>query len=144
MPLITSADYDFIRKRIEVSLNEQSLPPSVIESYLSEAEVWVAARVTDLDDLEGSEVAADIARLAHAKRAALYYCASLIAASWSPISSESIGGAGSSWSKKVIDPLANAARLLAMAEGELEEATPEIETGTRTGHGGRAVSQVYW
>ena len=118
MSLITSADYDFIRKRVDAASNATSIPDTLIESYLAEGEEWVTDRVS-VDGLSD-------AQLVRAKRAACYYCASLIAASWSPISSESIGGAGSSWSKKVIDQLQNSARLLAMAEGELVKLTPDV------------------
>lgn len=139
MPLVTSDDYDFIRRRIDTALNASSLPDPLIASYVEEAEEWVAARVTDLEDLNETDE-----RYAHAKRAALYYLASLIAASWTPVVSESIAGAGSSWSKKVTDPLANAARLLARAEGELDAATAEVEVSVRSGRGGSAMTSTVW
>lgn len=120
MALITSADYEFIRKRIDTSLNASSLPDTLIQLFEAEAEEWVTDRVS----VEGLSDA-DSAR---ATRAACYYCAHLIASAWTPMASESIAGAGSSWSKKVIDQLQNSARLLGKAEGELVKLTVDVPT----------------
>lgn len=144
MPLIRSEDYDFIRKRIDASLNDSSLPPNVIESYLSESEEWVAARVDDLDDIAVSAVAADVARYAHARRAALYYCASLIAPTVNIPTSDAVGGVGASYSRKVMEPAANAARLKALAEAELDAATPAVESAVRVGRTGSAQTVSRW
>lgn len=117
MALIEPSDYDFIRKRIDASLNDSSLPPTVIESYLDEAEEWVGDRV----DVAGLSAA----QLKQAKRAALYYCASLIAPTVNvPTSDAGINGA--SYTRQVMKPAENAQRLLDLAEGELGKLTVEV------------------
>jgi hypothetical protein len=143
MPLVESSDHDFIRKRIDAQFNASSLPSTVIESYEDEAEEWVAARVTDLDDIAESVVAADVARYARAKRAALYYVASLIAPTVN-IPTSDAGIAGASYTRKVMEPGANAARLLALAEKELDAATVEVEVAVRGGRSGSAAATTIW
>lgn len=136
MPLITSSDYDWIRKRIDASLNVSSLPPEVIATYLDEAEGWVTKRVTVAD------LTAD--QLAHAERAARYYCASLIAPTVNIPTSDAVSGIGASYTRKVMDPKENAARLKALAEAELDEATPEVEVAVRVGRTGSAQAATRW
>jgi hypothetical protein len=53
-----------------------------------------------------------------AKRAAIYYCASLLAPVVNVPTSDAAGGMGS-YTRKVMSPEANAARLLALAESEI-------------------------
>lgn len=117
MPLITAADYDFIRKRIDAQLNTSSLPDAVIESYEPEAEEWVTARV-------GVEELSD-ADTARAQRAAKYYLASLMAPTVNvPTSDAGINGA--SYTRQVMKPAENAQRLLNLAEGELGKLTADV------------------
>jgi hypothetical protein len=135
MPLITSSDYDFIRWEIDGQLNESSLPQSRIETRLAVAERWVTDRV-DLVGLNATQ-------LERAKLAALYYCASLIAPTVN-IPTSDAGIAGASYTRKVMEPGANAARLLALAEKELDAATPEVEVSIRVGRGGSAQTVARW
>lgn len=113
--LITSDDHDWIRKRIDGSLTQAAVPPNLIETYLDEAEEWVADRV----DVEGLAEG----KLVNAKRAAKYYCASLIAPTVNIPKSDSVAGVGASYTRDVMRPEANAARLLQKAIEEMEKAT---------------------
>jgi hypothetical protein len=112
--LIDSNDYEWIRKRVDASLTEAAFPPNLIETYLEEAEDWVASRVVvgDLSD----------AQLAHAQRAAKYYVGSLIAPTVSIPTSDAVSGIGASYTRQVMKPADNAARLLQRAIEEIEQA----------------------
>lgn len=117
MALITADDYDWIRKRIDASLNSQSLLPEVIELYVDEGERWVTDRVT-VDGL-------DAAQLIRAKLAAKYYVAHLIAPTVN-IPTSDAGVAGASYTRQVMKPAENAQRLLNLAEGELGTLTVDV------------------
>jgi hypothetical protein len=115
--LIDSNDYDWIRDRIGPSQTTASLPASKIERYLDEAEEFVTSRV-DVTSLSESD-------LVHAKRAALYYCASLIAPTADIPTSESVAGVGSSYSRQTMKPAENEERLRRRADEELGYLTTE-------------------
>ena len=107
MPLLTSADYNRIRRALSVSLNAVTLPDEVIEdpSFLPAALKWIEA--------EAPGSAND-----HAKSAAVFYTAALLAPSMTGMISAAeaavAGGAG-----RIVDPAKLRAELLARSDTEL-------------------------
>jgi hypothetical protein len=106
VPLTTSADYPDIRGAIDVSLDADSLPDTVIglDRYIGRAERWVAERTTDVGD--------------HAKQAVISRCAALLVPHIPNITSES--RPGFSYQRQALD--------VEMAVGQLNaDALEEID-----------------
>lgn len=114
MALLTSADYPEIRDAIDVSLDSDSLPDSVIgrSIYVGRAEAYIASRTTDTDD--------------SAKRACIYYTAYLLVKLEAiPALKSEDYGVGGNYSREPFNAVRKAAALLEQVEEELGE-TVEI------------------
>lgn len=146
MPLLTSNDYPAIRKAIDTGLTDAGLPKDVIEQdiYLQASEDWVK-RGADIELATGEdfEDVLDADALTHARRAAIYYCASLLAPVVNIPTSDANGGL-SSYTRKVMEPAANARRLQGLAEGELAYLVNEEETEVAAPYSGPARTVAQW
>ena len=138
MPLLDSNDATPIRKAIDLGLTEAACPWELIEQdiYKGMAEDWVA-RSVDVDGLSADE-------LVHARRAAVLFCASLLANTVNIPTSDSVGGVGASYTRKVMEPAANSRRLLGLAERELALLTEEDEISEPLPRSGSVKTQAVW
>lgn len=141
MPLLDSNDHDFIRHKIDQGVTTAACPPDRIEECIPEAEAWVASRA-DVDALDPDD-AEDAALLMHAKRAACYYVASLLAPTVNVPTSDAAGGLGS-YTRKVEEPAVKARRLLGMAQNELAFLTDTDEITDRPPSSGSAQNLPVW
>lgn len=127
MAILTSDDYPAIRAALDVSLDSSNLPDSLIalDIYSNHADQLVYERDPDADDRTGE----DANRI---KRAAVYFCAALLAPVVVRITSLSVQTRDVSYSRPVFDPEQRAADLRAMAEAEIDEIlTPDEEAPGR-------------
>lgn len=147
MSLLDSNDYPAIRKAIDTGLTEAGLPKDVIEQdiYLQASEDWVTTRAEiELEEGEDFSDVLDATELVHAKRAAIYYCASLLAPVVNIPTSDAVSGIGASYTRKVMEPAANARRLLSLAQGELAYLTEEDEITDARPYSGSARNVSVW
>lgn len=131
MPITLNAtDYEEIRKNIDGQLNITSVPDTMIEldSFRGRAQRWVVSQT----DSDGE----------HARLAAIYFCASLLAPVVNIPTSDAFGGSAGSYTRRPMTPSENAARLRSMAEEEIAQIEDaEIpETVSRTSTSVRTTS----
>lgn len=127
MAILSSTDYPSIRAALDVDLDSSNLPDSTIalDIYSGAADALVYDRDPDADDRTGS----DADRI---KRAAVYFCAALLAPVVVRITSLAVQTRDVSYSRPVFDPAERAAELRALAEAEIDEVlTPAEEAPGR-------------
>jgi len=146
VPLLDSNDFPAIRKAIDLGLTEAGLPTPVIEQdiYLQASVDWVTrgAKV-ELGEGEDFPDVLDSEELVHAKRAAIYYCASLLAPVCNIPTSDAAGGLGS-YTRKVMEPGANSRRLLELAQGELAFLIKDEEAVSVAPFSGSVTTRAVW
>ncbi len=120
MGLLTPAEFASVRRALDVSLDEVLLPDGVIADplYLDAAERWVLAVVPAAESLTGMD-------RARAVRAAVLYCAALIAPAVPSITAQNLEGSGG-YTRKAMDWAARAAELRALAGVELAPLAPSM------------------
>ena len=127
MAILTSDDYPAIRAALDVSLDSSNLPDSLIalDIYSNHADQFVYERDPDADTRTGENAN-------RIKRAAIYFCAALLAPVVVRITSLAVQTRDVSYSRPVFDPVERAAELRAMAEAEIDEIlTPAEEAPGR-------------
>jgi hypothetical protein len=114
MPLLSSGDYPAVRAAIDVSLDELSLPDSIVglDIYAGTAERYIASRTTGTAEA--------------AKAAAIYYLAALLAPSIPNITSER-DEMGLRYERKPVDWAERSSQLQARAEEQIDLAN-EVTT----------------
>ncbi|MGH2352480.1 MAG: hypothetical protein ACRDJN_12800 [Chloroflexota bacterium] len=119
MALLTSADYPAVRSAIDVDLTAEQVPDTILAQpvYHAAAEAAVLRRVPEAEALTGTQ-------LQQASRAAILFCAALLAPAVPALSQESF--ADVSYRLAAVDMSRQAARLLARAEEELEALAAEV------------------
>jgi hypothetical protein len=123
--LITEADYDTIRKAIDITVDENMLPGDVIALPIYEAAA--IRKILERDPAAESRTGTALARV---KSAAVLFCAALLAPAMTGkmVSSLSVQTRDLNYTRPPYDGVKRAAELLAMAEVELAEVvTPEDE-----------------
>jgi hypothetical protein len=114
MPLLTDADHAQIRAAIDIDLDAEDVPDSVIalDIYRGAGERAVAALVTDAESLSGDD-------LARAKTAAILFTAALVTEGLPRITQERIGNWSYSRAWDTADLAAKAAGLRSRATAAL-------------------------
>lgn len=115
MPLLSASDHPAIRAAIDARVTSADLSDEVIAApvYRDAAEAEILRRVPDAEALVG-------AARAGIQRAAIYYCAALLARQTPVWTSETI----SRWSgSRAVDLNRRAAELLALSDKEINDAT---------------------
>lgn len=122
MAILSSTDYPAIRAALDVNLDSSNLPDDVIalDIYSNHADQLVYERDEDADDRTGE----DANRI---KRAAIYFCAALLAPVVVRITSLAVQTRDVSFNRPVFDPVQRAADLRAMAEAEIDEVLTPTE-----------------
>lgn len=113
MTLLTAAEYPSVRAAIDVSLDSDLLPDTIIalDIYAGSAERDVLAIDPGAASLTGSDGA-------HATAAAVYFCAGRLCVALPQIVRE--GYADHSYQRREVDPERRAAELRGLAAAELE------------------------
>jgi len=127
MAILSSTDYPSIRAALDVDLDSSNLPDSTIalDIYSGAADQLVYNRDPSADSRTGD----DADRI---KRAAIYFCAALLAPVVVRITSLAVQTRDVSYSRPVFDPAERAAELRALAEAEIDEVlTPTEEAPGR-------------
>lgn len=140
MAILTTAEYPAIRAALDVSLNANDLPDSVIGQsvFLDAAEAELLARVPDAATKTGSD-------LARVKRALIWLTAAYLAGSVVRVTSMTVQTRDLSYSKAIFNPEQKAAELRTRAEVEIaalltpEENTPGRFTIFAAAPGGRGL-----
>jgi hypothetical protein len=119
MALLTTADFPAVRALLDISVDERSLPDTVIllAPFAPEAEARVLDRVTDAADRTGDEAR-------HLHLAAIALCAALLAPSMPSLTSESVGPSVSV-SRAPVDWPKRASYLQGVFESEMDAVLPK-------------------
>lgn len=127
MAILTSSEYPAIRAALDVGLNANDLPDSVIGQsiFLDAAEAELVARVPGAASMTGES-------LKRVKRALIWLTAAYLAGSVVRITSLSVQTRDLSYARATFDPEQKAAELRARAEIEISQLlTPEESTPAR-------------
>lgn len=125
--LLTTDDFEQVRKSLDVDLTVTSLPDSIISMSIYQAAA--IADVLAIYSSAESETGADFQRC---KRAAIYFCAARLAPAVVRLTSITTQARDLNISKPAFDPETRAAELRAMAQSELSEVvTPDQQAATR-------------
>lgn len=115
MAILTSDDYEAIRKALDTELTDKNLPNSIIG-----LDIYAGAADQDVLDVY-PEAESDAANAARITRAAVLFCAARLAPAVVRLTSLTVSTRDLSYQRPAWDPEKRAAELRALAEEELAE-----------------------
>lgn len=124
--LLTPADYETIRKAIDVDLDDVKLPDNVISKSIYER-----AAINDVLELHPTAEAETGNNLWRVKNAAIFFCAARLCPVVVRITSLTIQARDLNYSKPVFDPATRAAELRGLANQEISEVLTPTEAAAR-------------